>query len=186
MQDHLYHQETVKYNLGFLWAMLLFTLVGTLGAAGYTYYLGASGWFAPLLVALMIVPLAIFFAVTELRLELRQDSFVAHYHPWGSYEYFREDIESITLEEYDAARLGEFNWLRDRMRIMGGQYCVRVKLKNGRSVFVTTRQARELREQLIAWLKAEEVPVAESLDLADLPPASERLRELEALRQQRR
>lgn len=165
MDQRILFSERLKYHLGLLWAMLILTFFSTVAAGVYSYLIVLEGWFVPLIISLLMLGMIIFFAATELRVKWYADKLIVNYYPWNQLVYFPEDVVSITVEEYDIDKMSDFNLTRDYMRIMGGQYCVRMELKTGKKLLFSTRKPQELRRWIDNWLAVG----GEQSDRLDLP-----------------
>ena len=167
MNDSLY-RERVTYHRG--WS----TLFGLLPVVGLIVAFVNPGDVALGLIvaAALALPAALVY-FGALTLSFTKTAF--RYRYTGGLQsgtVLREDIAEAEVIPYDPwGGLATGNLLRDRRIIVGGDYVLRVKLRSGRSIILTTHRPAELRDFLRWWLTGRERPPGERLDLRDIPEA---------------
>ncbi|MEL7161172.1 MAG: hypothetical protein AAFN92_10475 [Bacteroidota bacterium] len=120
------------------------------------FLLMGSGIMLPcLLLALgSVVPILVL-GLGKLKLEFTADSFSYSAPGTGRQTYLREDIAEMEVIEYDFLTQASVNPFSHKNLIMGGQYALRVRTKGGKTIVLTTRRPKELRQFLPGWITGE-------------------------------
>ena len=167
MKDVRLCEESLRYPAAYYIPLGIMALAATFVAINPWMVYGVDQIAVFIIAISLMLPLAIMVAM-KLRFHFTEDSFVYNFTGSGTKEIFREDIAHAEVVEYEfTSSLSSLNPLRDRNYIMGGQYALKVTTKSGKTVTMTTRNARKLRSFLEHWLTTD-VAVPEPHETFDL------------------
>ncbi|MEO0732172.1 MAG: hypothetical protein AAFZ52_05020 [Bacteroidota bacterium] len=172
------YAEEIQYSR---WWMIAPMLVGVVGLILTLTFAAVDREALPiaLLITVSSILPTLLLGLGKLKLRFTKDSFSYAFLGMVPKIYFREDIVDMEVIDYDfSTAFPDYNPLHDKNLIMGGQYALRMKTKAGKTIVLTTRQPRELRQFVTDWLAGTEKldlnnhPV--TLDLQRQPQFSER------------